>query len=232
MELARWYSALPEGINVNIADKFALLLTRGANVNERDSVRRNCLHIVLVGVEHKYCFGRQNELADARNELKDILMLVTTAGADIYAIDEFGKIPHDIAYEMGGLEIWHEVLDACFGKTQIHQDIRPCYGLYPVSENQGQEDSSRPRLVLSFQEYLEQRKSFRPAPEEVHNFDWESAESEMVQEMQEWDSESTDSDENGDGSSGNGCSDNDDSDNDCSGDHCDDESDDNGVRIE
>ncbi len=49
----------------------------------------------------------------SREDFKDSLMLLVTAGADVYAIDKFGYSVSDIACSNGHEEIWIEVLAEC-----------------------------------------------------------------------------------------------------------------------
>ena len=91
------------------AEKIALLLTRGANVNQRDSSGNTCLHIVM---DCSPLALHINNLK-RQNELRDILMLMVIAGADVCAINDEKQTVADIAHLFGHYKIRTEVLDIC-----------------------------------------------------------------------------------------------------------------------
>ena len=176
LELAVSFSGI-FGDSMDLANKFALLLTRGADANQKDSTGRNCLHYALRLHSRSRSSTWSEFKTEILDELKDILMLAITAGADIYAMAEDGDTPHLTARQMGLAEMWHEVLDSCFGIGQSYRESDLSFGSSSALENA--QCSSRPQLIVSFQEYLHQRKAFCPAPE-VYDFDWERAEREQM----------------------------------------------------
>jgi hypothetical protein len=95
---------------IDISDKIALLLCRGADVSRRAEEGSNCLHLAMsypALVVHSHSQIRQHL------ELEDILMLLVTAGADVYAIDDFGISVSELAISYGHKKLWETVLKSC-----------------------------------------------------------------------------------------------------------------------
>ena len=161
------------------AEKMALLLSRGADVNQRDSSGNTCLHIVM-----DYSpLALQNNNLERQNELRDILTLMVTSGADICAINNAKQTVLDIANHPGHHKIWTEVLDTCgFGDPNVRQSYNADYGWSSAVD---QSDSRRPAegtLKLSFLEYLDQRKRDARC-RVVEEFEYLNAEEEHVREL-------------------------------------------------
>jgi hypothetical protein len=90
----------------NIAEKFALLIERGADPNVRDNEGDSCLHI-LMSSKHL----PERHLAE--KELPDILMVLVTGGADVFATNDYGDTVSDVAIRSGYRYIWKQVLGDC-----------------------------------------------------------------------------------------------------------------------
>ena len=175
-------------------DKIALLLARGADVNARDTLGNTCLHAVMDYDPLPDCVGKSR--LERKDDLRDILMLMITAGADVYAINDNGETVSAIAHLRGHFKMWSEVLEAC------GYDVYKVYAGEEISIGWSSAvDSARTGLRaerLSFKQYLEQRKAFSRV-EEV--WDCEDAEEEQVREMrlQSLDWDDSDDDESGEG---------------------------------
>jgi len=92
-------------------ESFLLLIKYGANIDARDDVGRNCLHVCL-----------ENLRFPARLHEFDSILLLVCNGADIPAIDAHGRSPSDVAYmtnwrddELGSYrgDLWDAVLAKC-----------------------------------------------------------------------------------------------------------------------
>lgn len=119
-----------------------LLLERGANTDVYDDRGCNALHIVM-----RY----MPLLFDARalEEIYDILMMLVTSGADVYATNYWNETPSDVALDNGYRDIWIRVLwdcgyhaEAVLGYRKGSTTLRPTQ-----------------RTRLSFKEYCQQRAS-------------------------------------------------------------------------
>jgi hypothetical protein len=157
-------------------DKVALLLARGADVNQRDPLGNTCLHIVMDG---NGCLIEKTRL-EFQTELKDILMLMITAGADVRAINDNGHTVSDIAHAFGHCQIWAEVLEACgYDVERTHQETNVGLGRSSAVENLHTGHSTEWTSQLSFADYVKQRQTFCQ-PMDI--FDYEDAEEKYVQE--------------------------------------------------
>lgn len=144
-----------------IPDKFALLLQRGANPRCHDQSGDTCLHFAMRYHLSDREFGRvyQNPVhPDYDGELKDILMLLLTAGADVYARNDMGTSPSDIAWQYNHWREWTDALKECgydIDEVDVEsEDEATCW-------TSGADVPTRrvqPKL-LGFAEYLEIRKS-------------------------------------------------------------------------
>jgi hypothetical protein len=168
--------SLPSAEDFEIPDKVALLLARGADVNQRDPLGNTCLHIVMNANE---CPFEKTRL-ERQTELNDILMLMITARADVQAVNDNGDTVSDIAHAFGHCQIWAEALEACgynFKRTQQGTSIG--LGRSSAVDNLHAGHSTEWTSKLSFADYVKQRQTFYQ-PTEV--FDYEDAEEEQVQE--------------------------------------------------
>lgn len=158
------------------AEKIALLLTRGADVNQRDSSGNTCLHIVM----DYSCFALQINNIERQNELKDILTLMVTAGADIYAVNDEKQTVSDIAHRFGHYIIWTQVLDTCgFGNHNAHQAHEADYGWSSTVDRSESGRLAKYTPKLSFSDYLEQRKRDARC-RVVEDFEYSNAEEEHI----------------------------------------------------
>jgi hypothetical protein len=158
--LANWAGFYSDRIHHN--EKIYLLLKRGADVGIRDQWGRNCLHLVFLGVMHRLIYG------DREEELKDILMSMVTAGADIDGYDNNGRSVPQLVCETGLERLWIEVLTECghdadpflyyfelYHLDNFYREKDAGYGAFATTT-----PDFRPTR-LSFQEYGKQRKSLR-----------------------------------------------------------------------
>ncbi|KAK5084924.1 hypothetical protein LTR70_006387 [Exophiala xenobiotica] len=146
-----------------IPDKFALLLSRGANLHVRDDNGDTCLHVVMLydpGRIHREELRTrvyQNPVNDKYDgELKDILLLLMTAGADVYARNIYEETPSDIARSWNHEREWREALEECGYDPDEVEDAEE----QNISWSSGTDfvRTSQQRPLLSFAEYLEIRK--------------------------------------------------------------------------
>jgi hypothetical protein len=141
------------------ADKLALLLSRGADVSERDRLGNNCLHLIL-DFEDSDVHGRYAR--DNPNELRDVLMLLVTAGADVYAINDHDLSVSEMADVHDHISTWTAVLTTC--GVEIEEVRRDRFLNRPLSSSiapELQEAScvSRQRSKISLHDYLQGRIS-------------------------------------------------------------------------
>ncbi|ERF68622.1 hypothetical protein EPUS_07183 [Endocarpon pusillum Z07020] len=163
-------------------NKIALLLARGADVNRRDSLGNNCLHAVLNYPDHSW---RRKEDPEGQAELRDILMLMITAGADVYAVNDDEETVSRVARDSGHCRIWVEVLEACgFSSYKVTRGDDAEYGWSSALDNSFSRLPARPTSKLSFAEYLEQREEKRKASGRATEIiDEETVEEDWVEEM-------------------------------------------------
>jgi hypothetical protein len=135
-----------------IPDKVALLLTRGADISIRESDGDNFLHIIMAT-------PATHGVSLHSRELKDILMLLVTAGADVYAVNDYGVTVSQYARQNGYTPLWYNVLKTCgYDVKDVCQESYTSHGWsssVDVSLNRRQ---SVRTPKLSFSEYLEIRK--------------------------------------------------------------------------
>lgn len=165
-----------------IPDKVAFVLAREADVNLRDSSGNNCLHRVL-----NYTSKAREKSNDPeyQAELRDILTLMITAGADVYAVNDDGKTVSDIAHgEFAPFQIWADVLETCgYDVDEVSQGDGADYGWSSALDSSFSRYPARPTSKLSFAEYLEQREEQRKASARVEEIiDEENVEEEWVRE--------------------------------------------------
>lgn len=161
------------------AEKIALLLTRGADVNQRDSSGNTCLHIVM---DYSPLALRINNL-ERQNELRDILTLIVTSGADICATNNAKQTVLDIVNHFGHYKIWTEVLDTCgFGNYNVRQPCKADYGWSSAVDQSDSRHSAECIPKLSFPEYLNQRKRDARCPV-VEELEYPNAEEEHIREL-------------------------------------------------
>lgn len=184
------------------AEKVALLLSRGADVNQRDASGNTCLHIVMdyspLALEINDC--------ERQNELRDILTLMITAGADICALNDEKQTPSDIAHRFRHYNIWTEVLDTCgFSNHSVHQAYKADYGWSSAVDQSDSRRAAEFTPKLSFPDYLEQRR-LDARCRVVEDIEYSNAEEEHVRELGLDKSDYEDSeDEQGDGAGGCDC---------------------------
>jgi hypothetical protein len=145
------------GITFRIPSKIALLLSRGADPTLRDRFGNGLIHTAL-------CSGKLSSTFDGlvtavfNEELKDILMLLITAGADVVAVNDYGDCASDIAVHYGNWPEWEEALQEC--GYDLKNVLKRGHGA-----NEGQSTaidfttSVVKHSLLTFSEYLEIRKS-------------------------------------------------------------------------
>lgn len=103
------------------------LLDRGADVTAKDIYGYTCLHNVLRRIwDHSRC-----------TTVKEVLVILIQAGADVYATTYDGKSVSDIAYTINSARgIWDEALSACgYDSTWFRKDF--CRRNHPVVEHVG-----------------------------------------------------------------------------------------------
>lgn len=132
------------------ADKFVLLIQRSADIHARDADGKNCLHILM-----------ENGGPTHREQMYDVLMVLLTAGADVYATTKDGRTVSYFARKHGYGDLWRQVLGECGYDTRTLLVSsrpplvfsRPHFGLYALHE----EVYPRQRCKLSFEEYCRRR---------------------------------------------------------------------------
>ena len=150
--------------NYQMPDKVGLLLTRGANVKARSARGKTCLHRVFSKHLHhdRDCWCLDGSLLWRHQcRTKDIVILMITAGADVWAVDEYGQSVSDIAISSGQQTLWTEALKYCgidIKGVLARPKFDPAHST-ALSPEYGQP----PRSVtskMSFEEYLVRRKAF------------------------------------------------------------------------
>lgn len=188
---------------IDISDKIALLLCRGADVSRRDQVGNNCLHLAmdyfpLVAPSQVHSKGEYARIIRQHLELEDILMLLVTAGADVYAIDDFGISISEVAINRGHQKLWETVLTSC--GYDIDEVIEPIDSVEGHSSSVDRmfpcKSVRRSEPKLSFADYLrirgEKRSSFPHGPYgfSVIEIENETDEYGTESETEEYDTES------------------------------------------
>jgi hypothetical protein len=131
-----------------VADKFALLIERGADPNVRDNEGYSCLHIIM-SYEHL------PERRLAEKELPDILMVLVTGGADVFATSHGGETVSHAAIRNGYTYIWKQVLKDCGYNSEAVLNYSPIWtaGL----DDQQEEALLSQRPNLSLKDYCQRR---------------------------------------------------------------------------
>ncbi|MCJ1461879.1 hypothetical protein MMC07_000478 [Pseudocyphellaria aurata] len=161
------------------AEKIALLLARGAHVNQKDSSGNICLHVVM---DYSPLALQTNNL-ERQNELRDILMLMVTAGADICAVNDEKQTVSDIAHRFGHYQIWTEVLDTCgFGHQTLHRAHKADCGWSSAVDPAESRCRAEYTPPLSFPDYLEHRKR-NARCRIVEDFEYSNAEDDYIGEF-------------------------------------------------
>lgn len=145
-----------------IPDKIALLLQRGADVLSHDLDGNTCLHLVMRYRFDEECSTapryRNDSASEYHKELKDILMLLLTAGADVTARNSFEFSPSDVAWDYGHWQQWTDALQECgydINEVDVEREEESsCW----ASGTDIRVKTVRPKL-MSFHEYLEIRKT-------------------------------------------------------------------------
>lgn len=102
-----------------------------------------------------------------REQMYDVLMVLLTAGADVYATTKCGRTVSYFARKHGYGDLWRQVLGECGYDTRPPLIFcRPHFGLYALHE----EICPRQRCKLSFEEYC-RRRSLSPRFEELDSDD-------------------------------------------------------------
>jgi hypothetical protein len=118
------------------------------------------------------------------DELRDLLTLMITAGADIYAINEDDMTVWDIAHAEGHGEIWAEVLETCgYNADKVSQEDDAGHGWSSAIDSPCTKPPAERPSKLLFAAYLEQREEKRKASCRVREIvDDETAEDDWVRE--------------------------------------------------
>jgi hypothetical protein len=172
----------------DVPDTIALLLTRGADVRQRDADGNNCLH-VLVRWNRDWLLDRDHDTMfyETYDELRDILTLMITAGADVYAINEEGTTVSEVAHAEGHCQVWAEVLETCgYDAEEVFQGYAADHGWSSGIDTPGKKPLAGCPLKLSFEAYLERREAERKAAGRITEIvDDETAEDDWVREFKE-----------------------------------------------
>ncbi|RDL34706.1 uncharacterized protein BP5553_07834 [Venustampulla echinocandica] len=152
------FSGYDASIAIDIVDKAVLLLQRKADILCRDYNGDTVLHTAIIYnplhemmlKERAIQGGLSRERKACLTELKDLLIVFITAGADIYAVNDDGKTPSMVARDSERLDEWTEALELCgydIHQVLAHSDLnhRDC-----THEHQ--------KSKLTFEEYCRQRK--------------------------------------------------------------------------
>ncbi|RDW59558.1 hypothetical protein BP6252_12645 [Coleophoma cylindrospora] len=124
---------------IDTAAKVILLLQRGADILVKDPTNGfNCFHYIL---SHEKPSVRGHELDDSIT--RDILMILLTAGADVYGTTNSDISVSEIAHWNNRGKLWSEVLGI--------------YGYDPEAVSAG-DTSHQSRLNISFEEYIKARE--------------------------------------------------------------------------
>ena len=167
--LLAYTQSMKYSFNCQAFDKIALLLSRGANVKATNPLGETCLHLVLKnpcpGDDHFWC---RDEVRARRqlSRIKDIAILMISAGADVCAIDEGGRSVSDIANHSGQQPLWTDALKYCgidIKDVLARRNSDPAYStaLSPAYSQPSRSVTSK----ISLEQYLERRKAYR-VPEE------------------------------------------------------------------
>jgi hypothetical protein len=186
LQIAKDYGLFTWG-NIDIADKTALLLARGADVSQRDAEGNNCLHLVMCWLgDPPQSYIDSDRFSDPYDGLRDLLTLMITTGADIYAINEEGENVSEAAHAEGHWQIWAEVLETCgYDAEEVSQGYAADHGWSSGIDTPGTKPLAGCPLKLSFEAYLERREAERKAFRVTEIVDDETAEDDWVREFKE-----------------------------------------------
>lgn len=167
-----------EWATVDVVEKAIILLNRKADISCREASGDTVLHTLLKcqrlhGSISKppACWpGKLYAWRLSFKAPKDLLMVFITAGADVYATNDYGETPSMVASSYGRADEWIEALQLCgYDSEEVLTYCMHC----SIREHQNSK--------LFFQEYCQQR--YQPGL-------WEQVESESI------DDDSEDDDEN------------------------------------
>jgi hypothetical protein len=167
-------------------DTIALLLTRGADVRQRDADGNNCLHIMMQWDRDRLLRRHPDAMFyETYDDLRDIITLMITAGADIYAINEAGTTVSEVAHAKGHCQVWAEVLETCgYDAEEVSQGYAADHGWSSGIDTPGKKPLAGCPLKLSFEAYLERREAERKAAGRITEIvDDETAEDDWVREL-------------------------------------------------
>jgi hypothetical protein len=144
---------------LHVVDKAILLLNRKADVLCCDDSGDTVLHIILNGKrlheEKSYkrakAYGMRSRWLLSRKQPLDLLMVFITAGADVYAVNTYGKTPSRVAHINRRTEEWIEALQLC---GYDYEEILAHPSLCTDCCKENHQTSK-----LSFEEYCQQRES-------------------------------------------------------------------------
>ncbi|OAP55077.1 hypothetical protein AYL99_10777 [Fonsecaea erecta] len=140
---------LDEMYAFEIPSKIAFLISRGADPCFRDEHSETYLHRVLKRArrDHHRLMDENLVTSTHHGELKDILVLFVTAGANVCAVNDRGESVSDVAIKSGFRLEWEETLEECG------------YNVFDVFNHDYEQDDihcrERQRPLLTFTEYLE-----------------------------------------------------------------------------
>lgn len=148
-------------------ERVLLLINHGANINASKNDGSTCLHEFLrweiskwKAIDYRY-MGLEDAL---RREiiLKDVLMILCTAGATVNAINDYGYSLLDVATALANGRLWKEVLVECgYDIEKVCRDTEPDVGWSTaVDELDGRHGNLRTgrTSTLSLAEYLAWRE--------------------------------------------------------------------------
>ncbi|KAE8452639.1 hypothetical protein EG329_013898 [Mollisiaceae sp. DMI_Dod_QoI] len=164
---------------MDVVDKAILLLNRKADISCRDEGGDTVLHTLLkcrrlherTSKTKIRMSGRLGQWNLSFKAPKDLLMVFLTAGADVYATNDYGETPSMVASRHGRVDEWIEALELC--GYDAEEVISSCIER-PTSKHQ--------TTKLSFQEYCQQRQPY-PHPRRGPREDVKSEDSDDDEEI-------------------------------------------------
>ncbi|KIW82883.1 hypothetical protein Z517_02126 [Fonsecaea pedrosoi CBS 271.37] len=186
-----------EKCTTETASKIAFLGAGGADPYFRNGRGESYLRQILVA-RAKYSGTMYESLVTKAHDgqLKDVLMLLVTAGADVFAVNRSGESVSDVAIKLGYSVEWKETLEECG---------------YDVSNvlNHSDEHDEVPRQhqqrhLLTFAEYLQEvyRRYYRTAvPKHLRIKEMDSSDSSDSEEEEDEDDFGEQADGNSDAES-------------------------------
>lgn len=164
--------------SIDTVDKAIILLNRKADISCRDYNGNTVLHTILrnrrlndtMSYAEAVRTGQRLRWALSLEEPKDLLMVFITAGADVYATNDEGETPSDVASEYGREKEWTEALKLCgFDSEQVlAASSLLCHDCALNAPNA----LKRQTCKLPFEEYCRQRRE-RPRFEDIESNDEE-----------------------------------------------------------